>query len=145
MSVAKTLRGAIIVIASLILLFLMGLTSYNSGSERNEKVVRYARMIDTSYSVGVTKHGSHYSNIRGYFVDKETGLRFGDSIGDSLYRQFEKGGNQPIEVSWPYSVDDREQTSIGFFMMLFGILAVCYSSAMLIRTVYMQIFKGVKK
>lgn len=145
MRVAKSARRAGMVTAALMALLLAGLASYQYGSERSEKVVRYARMIDTSHSVGVTKHGSHYSNIRGYFVDKETGLRFGDSIGDSLYRQFEKGGNQPIEVSWPYSVDDREQTSIGFFMMLFGILAVCYSSAMLIRILYMQIFKGVKK
>lgn len=105
------------------------------GKGRSENVTRYALMIDTSAEHGQVK-GHHYYNTYGYFVDRETGLRFTDSINDSLYRQFEKGGNVGIEVSWAYSVDKREQTSkgtlytvlsfIGWIILLFcTVLLVC--------------------
>jgi hypothetical protein len=93
------------------------------GQHRNEKVMRYARMIDTEAQH--TQHkSSHYYNTYGYFIDRETGLHFSDSIGDSLYRQFERDGNKPIEVLWPYSIDKREHTSIGFFYGLFGVIGL---------------------
>lgn len=93
------------------------------GIHREEKVMRNARMIDTSAQHSQSK-GQHYYNTYGYFVDQETGLRFGDSINDSLYRQFERDGNKPIEVSWKYSIDRREQTSVGTFYTLFGSLGI---------------------
>lgn len=96
------------------------------GIERTEGVMRYARMIDTEANHSVSK-GHHTYNTRGYFVDRETGLRFGDSIGDSLYRQFAEGGNQGIEVSWHYSIDKREQTSKGTFYILFGSLMCAFA------------------
>lgn len=92
---------------------------YKVGQQREEKVMRSARMIDTNAQHSQVK-AQHYYNTYGYFVDKETGLKFSDSIGDSLYRQFEREGNKPIEVLWPYSIDKREQTSIGFFYKLIG-------------------------
>lgn len=90
---------------------------YKEGQRRNENVLRYARMIDTSADHYRHK-GNEYFNTYGYFVDRETGLHFTDDINDSLYRQFERGGNKGIEVSWHYSVDKREQTSIGFFYIM---------------------------
>ena len=90
---------------------------YDWGAMRNHKEVRYATMIDTYSNAGHTKSGYYY-NTNGLFRDKLTGKVFGDSINDSLYRQFEKGGNKGIEVSWPYSIDKYEQTSIGFFSMM---------------------------
>lgn len=101
---------------------------------RSERVLRYARMVDTSAEHSqVQVH--HYYNTYGIFVDRETGLRFRDDIGDSLYRQFAEGGNKPIEVSWPYSIDKREQTSkgvvyssmavVGWVIFVVGLLVLC--------------------
>lgn len=90
---------------------------YDWGQMRDHKETRYATMIDTE-ATHSTHKGMHYWNTRGIFRDKLTGKVFGDSIGDSLYRQFLRDGNKPIEVSWPYSIDKVEQTSIGIFAMM---------------------------
>lgn len=119
------------VIGTFMLFVLLGLSYGNVklgqlGDYRTEKVMRYARMIDTGATHSQVKVYHHY-NTYGVFVDRETGKRFTDHIGDSLYRQFERGGNKPIEVSWPYSIDMREQTSIGVVYDLcniFGWLAI---------------------
>ena len=87
--------------------------AYNHSIYYTKKEMRHATMIDTSAS-----HGKHSYHTRGLFRDKETGAIFGDSIGDRLYRDFEKGGNQPIEVSWKYSREKRDQHSYGAFGFL---------------------------
>lgn len=96
---------------------LLAYLPYDYGKMRTHKETRYATMIDT-YATHSNHKGSHSYNVRGLFRDKITGNVFGDSINDSLYRQFERDGNKPIEVSWPYDIDKVEQTSIGIFALL---------------------------
>jgi len=91
------------------------------GDMRNHKTMRDAKMVDTGAQHSSSK-GNHSYNVYGYFIDKQTGLHFTDSIGDSLYRQFERDGNKAIDVRWKYSIDKVEQTSIGIFANLFAII-----------------------
>lgn len=108
-----------------VVLAVSGWFMYDWGKMRDHKELRYATMIDTEATHSTIK-GIQYWNTRGIFRDKLTGKVFGDNIGDSLYRQFLRDGNKPIEVSWPYSVDKVEQTSIGIFaMMCAWILWLC--------------------
>lgn len=114
---ARKILALLLFIASLALAY--GNVKLNQYADyRTDRVLRYAKMVDTSAEHSQVK-GNHYYNTYGTFIDKETGLRFTDSIGDSLYRQFAEGGNKPIEVSWPYSIDKRERTGIGTFYGLF--------------------------
>jgi len=117
-------RRKLSAIATLCLVVILGIgyaaaMLYKEGQRRDENVMRYARMIDTSAEHRKYK-GTEYFNTYGYFVDRETGLHFTDDIGDSLYRQFARDGNKAIEVSWRYSVDKREQTSLGIFYIIFA-------------------------
>ena len=106
----------ITIVLGIILAFLAFLP-YDYAKMRTHKETRYATMIDT-YATHSSHKGSHSYNVRGLFRDKLTGNVFGDSINDSLYRQFEHDGNKPVEVSWPYDIDKMEQTSIGVFAIL---------------------------
>lgn len=108
------------------------------GDMRNHKTMRDARMVDTGAQHSSSK-GNHTYNVYGYFIDKQTGLHFTDSIGDSLYRQFERDGNKAIDVRWKYSIDKVEQTSIGIFAQLFAIFGfagsffgICFSAYSLV-------------
>lgn len=78
----------------------------------NTPVMREATMIDTHSTV---YHSRSITTVEafGLFVDKETGLKFYDNIGDSLYRQFERDGNKPIEVKWRYTDAKRGGESKG--------------------------------
>lgn len=106
-------------LAFIIASLLLGLSyfPYDYGKMRTHKETRYALMIDTSATYSNYKGNRSY-NTQGLFRDKLTGNVFGDSINDSLYRQFERNGNKPIEVSWPYDLDKMEQTSVGIFALL---------------------------
>jgi 4-amino-4-deoxy-L-arabinose transferase-like glycosyltransferase len=121
----------LLIVASVVVCLCGSWSMLQEGVRRDEKVMRNARMIDTSAQHTQSK-GNHYYNTYGYFVDQETGLRFSDSINDSLYRQFERDGNKPIEVSWKYSIDKREQTSVALFYTLFGSLGIIVASVVLI-------------
>lgn len=101
---------------------------WNWGAQRDHKETRYASMIDTFSNAGHAKSG-YYFNTNGLFRDEITGKVFSDSINDSLYRQFERDGNQPIRVSWPYSLDKMEGTSIGFFARGLAVLMWVASAA----------------
>lgn len=111
---------------------------YDWGEMRDHKETRYATMIDTEATHSTIK-GINYWNTRGIFRDKLTGKVFGDSIGDSLYRQFLRDGNKPIEVSWPYSIDKVEQTSIGIFAMMGGWILWLFSVISIIAGVMFKL------
>lgn len=111
------MKGVITCFIMALALSVIGYQMYEWGKMRDHKELRYAVMIDTSATHSSHK-GMHYWNTRGIFRDKLTGKVFGDSINDSLYRQFLRDGGKPIEVSWPYSIDKIEQTSIGIFAMM---------------------------
>jgi hypothetical protein len=113
---------------------------YQQGQYRDEKVMRSARMIDTN-AIHTQHKSNHYYNTNGYFVDHETGLRFSDRIGDGLYRQFERGGNKPIEVTWPYSIDQREQSSWGVMFKLFGIIGLLFCTIFAGLLIAREIFR----
>jgi len=103
-------------IMSVIVLFSLGCWVWNWAGIRNHEEMRDAVMIDTRSDMSSHKGTKHFNTV-GIFRDKLTGKVFGDSINDSLYRQFERDG-KPIECRWPYSIDKVEQTSIGFFALL---------------------------
>lgn len=133
------------------ILILLGVTlvslaflPYNYGEMRTHKEVRYATMIDTSADRGSIR-GMSYYNTYGIFRDKVTGKIFGDSINDSLYRQFEHNGNKPIEVSWPYDLDKMEQTSIGIFAILFSYIMWVAGAIHIIFGVASYLFKEEKE
>ncbi|WYW02671.1 hypothetical protein Peetri_00083 [Pseudomonas phage vB_PpuM-Peetri] len=117
-----------------LVLIISGYYMFTVGQHRDEKVMRYALMVDTS--ADSSYHKSNYSyNTSGYYVDEETKLYFRDDISDKLYRQFEAGGNKPIRMSWPYSIDKREQTSIGFFYIMGGVMLEAIAIILLIHLV----------
>lgn len=120
-----------ITIALGIILACLAFIPYDYGQMRTHKETRYATMIDT-YATHSSHKGNHTYNVRGLFRDKLTGKVFGDSINDSLYRQFERDGNRPIEVSWPYDIDQMEQTSIGIFAIILGQLMWFFSALLVI-------------
>lgn len=129
------------------ILILLGVTlaslaflPHNYGEMRTHKEIRYATMIDTSAERGSIR-GMSYYNTYGIFRDKLTGKVFGDSINDSLYRQFERDGNKQIEVSWPYDIDKMEQTSIGIFAIILGELMWLFSALLIIFGVGLFFFK----
>jgi len=103
-------------IMSAIVLFSLGCWVWNWAGIRNHEEMRDAVMIDTRSDMSSHKGTKHFNTV-GIFRDKLTGKVFGDSINDSLYRQFERDG-KPIECRWPYSIDKVEQTSIGFFALM---------------------------
>lgn len=120
-----------ITIALGLILACLAFLPYDYGKIRTQKETRYATMIDT-YATHSSHKGNHSYNVRGLFRDKLTGDVFGDSINDSLYRQFERDGNKPIEVSWPYDIDKMEQTSIGIFAIILGELMWFFSILLII-------------
>jgi hypothetical protein len=133
-----------ITIALGIILACLAFLPYNYGEMRTHKETRYATMIDT-YATHSSHKGNHSYNVRGLFRDKLTGKVFGDSINDSLYRQFERDGNKPIEVSWPYDIDKMEQTSIGIFAIILGELMWFFSALLIIFGVVLFFLKDEKK
>lgn len=118
----KKHKDLLVVIAYVVLTGLMIAGSYwliSVGDYRTEKTVRNARMIDTN-SKNYNHKGVSYTEFSGYFVDQQTGNKFFSRISEPLYNQFEKGGNKPIETSWPLSIDDIEENSTGLFHKLIG-------------------------
>lgn len=128
-------KKSIIIFSTLLVLCVLGMWgSYEMrqfGEYRSHKETRHARMIDVFDRHGHVK-GHDYYHTYGYFVDRETGKHFNDSITEITFNQFKRDGNKGIETSWPYSIDKIEQTSIGdfalmgsflgfFFCMFFGI------------------------
>lgn len=106
----------VIKILSIVILFSLGCWLWNWAGVRNQVEMRDAVMIDTRSDVSSHKGNKSYNTV-GIFRDKLTGKVFGDSINDSLYRQFERDG-KPIECRCPYSIDKVEQSSIGFFALI---------------------------
>lgn len=118
-----------IIIASISAALMFGsIELYQYGEMRMHKTMRDATMVDTGARHSSSK-GNYSYNVYGYFIDKQTGLHFTDSIGDSLYRQFERDGNKAIAVKWQYDIDKVEQTSRGIFAKLFsfiGAIGSCF-------------------
>lgn len=133
-----------ITIALGIILACLAFIPYDYGQMRTHKETRYATMIDTSATYSNYK-GNHSYNVRGLFRDKLTGNVFGDSINDSLYRQFERDGNRPIEVSWPYDIDKMEQTSIGIFAIILGQLMWFFAALLVIFGIVLFFIKDKEK
>jgi nitrogen fixation-related uncharacterized protein len=111
-------------------LSLIGLWVFDWAQYRNREEMREALMIDTRADMSSHKGNKSYNTV-GIFRDKLTGKVFGDSINDSLYRQFEKDG-KPIECKWPYSIDKVEQTSIGVFALIGSFLLWAISGLVLV-------------
>ena len=121
-------------------LSLIGLWVFDWAQYRNREEMREALMIDTRSDMSSHKGNKSYNTV-GIFRDKQTGNIFGDSINDSLYRQFAKDG-KPIECEWPYSIDKMEQTSIGVFAAILAFLLWMISAS--IPIVYYLEIRGDK-
>ncbi|WYW01715.1 hypothetical protein Voja6_00083 [Pseudomonas phage vB_PpuM-Voja-6] len=127
-----------------VVLLISGYYMFKVGQHRSEEVMRYASMVDTS--ADSARHKSNYSyNTSGYFRDEETNAFFRDDISDKLYREFEAGGNKPIRVSWHYSIDKREQTSIGVFYMMGGVMLEAIAIIILIHLTMVAWAKHVRE
>ncbi|WYW02433.1 hypothetical protein Lauda_00082 [Pseudomonas phage vB_PpuM-Lauda] len=128
----------------MVIMIISGYYMFTVGQHRSEKVMRYASMVDTS--ADSSRHKSNYSyNTSGYFRDEETNAFFRDDISDRLYRQFEAGGNKPIRMSWPYSIDKREQTSSGVFYMMGGVMLEAIAIIILIHLTMVAWAKHVRE
>ena len=89
---------------------------YSWGTYRDNKEMRDILMVDTE--ARMTQHKSNvYYNTKGLMHDVKTGNLFYDDIDDKLYVQYAKD-HKNIELRYPVSVDQLNQTSIGVFAII---------------------------
>lgn len=96
---------------------------YNDGSVLLEYSERKVMLVDTS-STSLTSKSNVEVDTIGFFVDEATGKRFRQPIQDKLYREFEKGENQPIPMTLVLNSDDINGFQLGQFLVMAGGLGV---------------------
>lgn len=96
---------------------------YNDGSVLLEYSERKVMLVDTS-ATSLTSKSDVEVNTIGFFVDEATGNRFRQPIQDKLYREFEKGENQPIPMTLLLTSDDISGFQLGQFLVMAGGLGV---------------------
>jgi hypothetical protein len=120
----------VIVILTLLSSYLM----YVESGKRTALTVRDVTLYDTSVTSYKVKSNT-VVNTKGYFLDKETNLKFTASIQDKLYREFQEGKSKPIDLQREFNLDTIEDTSDGptlKFMAFVLILLLVWSAGTVI-------------
>jgi len=130
MSFIKRNIGMIIMLSLAVVLLSGGGKLISFGIDYGVQSVRNVTLVDTRSSTYKHKQNTYY-NTTGFFVDDLTGQQFYHSIRDKLYREFEAGGNKPIQTQLNLSQsaldnngDPSFWTMLGGLLMLVGILIV---------------------
>jgi len=102
-----------------IILTTYGIKLYSFGINYKEKSIRSITLVDTSSTTYKHKRQTFY-NTTGYFVDDLTGHRFRYPIQDKIYREFESGGNQPIQMKKNLSQENLDNNVHGTIWTFIG-------------------------
>lgn len=92
---------------------------FQESFKRTDLKLRDVTLYDTSVTSYKVKSNT-VVNTKGYFLDKETNLRFTAPVQDKLYRDFQEGESKPIDIQREFNLDDIENSSDGPLLKFLG-------------------------